>query len=146
MPRTVMVAPHRSVDDVARRYREARDSIERRHWRLVWLVAQGHRVSEGAQVVGDTPNWGRAIIRRDNAEGPAGLMDHRHHNPGRASLLTPALRAELRTALDGLAPDGGAWTSAKVAAWIAIQLGRPVAPARGWETLRALGFTPHRFR
>jgi len=57
------------------------------------------------------------VVHRYNAAGPAGMGDRRHGNPGRRdrTLLTPALRTALRLALDGPAPDGGVWTSPKVA-------------------------------
>lgn len=146
MPRRATVTPHLSVDELHTRYRQASDPVERTHWQIVWLVASGHRLPEVADLVGYTPNWVRTILRRYNAEGPAGLVDRRHANPGQRPLLTPTLRAELAEALTGLAPDGGLWTCRKVAAWMADRLGRPVGEPRGWETLRALGFTPQRPR
>ena len=66
----------------------------------------------------------------------------RHANPGAQLLLSPALQAALDQALDGPAPDGGLWTSAKVAAWISAQLHRPVHVTRGWEWLQRLGRRP----
>ncbi|MGI8406242.1 MAG: helix-turn-helix domain-containing protein [Thermomicrobiales bacterium] len=61
-------------------------------------------------------------------------------------MLGPALRAELRQALADPPPDGGLRTCVKGAAWTADRLGRPVGDQRGWEALRALGFTPQRPR
>lgn len=146
MPRATTLSPHLSGDDLARRYRQAHDPVERSHWQIVWLVAQGHPVPTVATLVGYTANWVRTIIRRYNAEGPGGLTDRRHQNRGQPPLLGPALKAELARALEDPAPDGGVWTCGKVAAWMAERLGRPVAEARGWETLRALGFTLQRPR
>jgi transposase len=79
-------------------------------------------------------------------EGPAGIGDRRHGNPGAAPLLAATQQEQLRAALGGLAPDGGLWTGRKVAAWIGAAIGRSVDPARGWEWLRRLGFTPQRPR
>jgi len=146
MPRYATVTPQLSVEELAVRYRQAHDPVERTHWQLIWLVAQGHHVPEVAAVVGYSANWVREIVRRYNAEGPSGLIDRRQHSHGHPPLLTPALRAELAEALDGPAPDGGVWTCGKVAAWMADRLGRPVAEARGWEALRSLGFTLQRPR
>ena len=43
--------------------------------------------------------------------------------------------------------DGGVWTSGKVAAFLAAELGlASVAPQRGWEALRAIGWTIQRPR
>lgn len=147
MPRSATVAPHLAVEDLGHRYRQAHDPVERTHWQLVWLVAQGHHVPEVARLVGYTANWVREIVRRYNASGPDGLRDQRHaHHGGNPPLLSPALKAELADALDGPAPDGGVWTCGKVAAWMAERLGRPVAEARGWDALRALGYTLQRPR
>ena len=147
MPRVLTVTPRVSVDELAHRYRHAHDPVERTHWQIIWLVAQGHPVPEVATLVGYTANWVRAIVRRYNAEGPDGLADRRHQNRGQPPLLSPALLAELAESVaDGPAPDGGVWSCHQAAAWIAKRLGRPVADVRGWEALRTLGFTLQRPR
>ncbi len=146
MPRYAAVAPHVSVEDLAQRYRQAHDPVARTHWQLLWLVAQGRRVPEVATLVGYTADWVRIIIRRYNADGPAGMVDHRQTNPGARPLLTLETREALRTALAEPSPDGGLWTGHKVAMWMAERLGRPVHDVRGWEVMRALGFTPQRPR
>lgn len=45
-------------------------------------------------------------------------------------------------AVPGRPPDGGLWTSQKVATWIEQATGRRVRAQRGWEYLRRLGYTP----
>jgi transposase len=146
MPRYTTVAPHLSVHELAARYRQAHDLVERGHWHLLWLVAEGRRVPEVAAVVGYNANWVRTIIRRYNVDGPDGVGDRRATNPGARPLLTPEVREALREALAGPAADGGLWTARKVAAWMAERLGRSVGEVRGWEAMRALGFTPQRPR
>ncbi len=146
MPRRLTVASHLPTDALERRYRVCRDPVERSHWHMVWLVAVGHRAPEVATLTGYSVKWVRTIIGRYNADGPTGLTDRRHANPGQPPLLTPALREELRQALMTAPPDGGLWTGRQVAAWMAERLDRPVGEVRGWETMRALGFTPQRPR
>lgn len=146
MPRLLVVAPHLATEELEHRYRACRDPVERSHWHMVWLVAVGHRVPAVATLTGYSVKWVRTIIGRYNADGPSGLTDRRHANPGQPPLLTPALREALRQALTTAPPDGGLWTGRKVAAWMAEQLGRPVGEVRGWEALRALGFSPQRPR
>jgi len=146
MPRCLTVAPHLPVDELGSRYRHARNPVERSHWQMVWLVAGGQHCPAVARLTGYTEDWVRTIVHRYNTDGPAGLIDRRQHSAGHPPLLTPALRAALADALDGPAPDGGIWTCAKVAAWMADQLGRPVGEPRGWEAMRALGFSPQRPR
>jgi hypothetical protein len=118
MPRRLAVADHLPVVELERRYRAARDPVERTHWQLVWLVASGRTRAQAAAVTGYCVDWARAIVARYNAGGPDTLGDRRHANPGGAPLLPPAEQAELRAALAGSAPDGGVWTGRKVADWI----------------------------
>jgi transposase len=146
MPRCLTVVPHLPIDELASRYRQSRDPVERSHWQMVWLVAQGHTCPAVATLLGYSDDWVRTVVQRYNADGAAGLVDRRHANPGQRPLLTPDLRDELREVLATAPPDGGLWTSPKVAAWLATRLGRPVAKQRGWEALRALGFTRHQPR
>jgi transposase len=146
MPRRLTAAPHLPLEELERRYRAARDPVARTHWQIVWLVAAGRTCPQVAAVAGYSVDWVRAVLGRYNREGPAGLGDRRHANPGAAPLLTAAQQEELRAALAGPAPDGGLWTCRKVADWIGARVGRPVAEARGWEYLRRLGFSPQRPR
>ena len=146
MPRCLTLGPHLPDDELVHRYRASHDPVERSHWHILWLLAQGHHVPAVAAMTGYNENWVRTIIHRYNADGPAGVADRRHANPGQPRVLSPALREELRQALGGPAPDGGLWTCGKVAAWMAERVGRPVGEPRGWEAMRALGFTPQRPR
>lgn len=141
MPRCLELAPHLSADDLGHRYRHSRDPVERTHWHMVWLIAQGHHCPAVATMLGYGEDWVRTIMHRYNDAGPSGITDRRHANLGQPPLLSPALREELGEALDGDPPDGGLWTSPKVAAWMAARLGRPVSRQRAWEAMRSLGFT-----
>jgi len=139
------VAPHLDRAELRRRVR-ASPAADRLRWLAVRLVAEGRPATEVGALVGFSPEWVRALVHRYNAAGPAALGDRRRGNPGGAGLLAPGQREALRGALAGPAPDGGLWTGRKVAAWMAAALGRPVAPQRGWEQLRGLGWTPQRPR
>src|ERR687897_382879 len=120
MARPLIMPPHLSLDEVEQRYRRAGDSVARSHWQIVWLLAGGTPTREVSRVTGYSVNWVRELARRYRVDGPAGM--------------------------GGPAPDGGLWTGRQVAHWIAATLGRPVDPARGWEWMRRLGFTPQRPR
>jgi hypothetical protein len=47
----------------------------------------------------------------------------RRRNGASATILKPDLLAKLRVRLDEAPPDGGLWSSRKVAAWMAGELG-----------------------
>src|ERR671928_2182423 len=139
------VAAHLSADELARRYRAARDPVERSRWQMIWLLVSGRSLGEVAAVTGYSTRWVREVVRSYNAEGVTALADQRHANVGAAPLLDAEGQAALEAALHEPPPDGGQWSGRQVAAWIATWLHRPpgsVAPARGWEYLRRLGYTP----
>lgn len=131
---------HLALDELERRYRQASDPVARSHWHILWLLGQGRQTAEIASVTGYSLGWIRIIVGRYNAEGPSGVGDRRHDNPGQAPLLSAALRAELEQALEQPHPDGGLWTGPKVAGWMSEKLGRTVHPPRGWELLQQLNY------
>ncbi len=146
MARPLMLPPHLTLAELAQRYRRSDDAVARSQWQILWLLAGGASTVEVARVTTYSPNWIREIARRYREAGPAGIGDRRHGNPGAPPLLDAAQQEQLRLALGGPAPDGGLWTGRHVSHWIGRAIGRPVDPARGWEWMRRLGFTPQRPR
>jgi len=140
MPKRLTIQPHLSVEELANRYRQAKDPVERSHYQIVWLLAQGKTTQEVAQVTRYSLHWIRMIARRYNQVGPEALGDGRHDNPGAETLLTDVQQAQLWQALQGSAPDGGLWNGRKVAEWISELIGQPVDRHRGWEYLRQMTF------
>lgn len=83
--------------------------------------------------------WIEQLVVRYNAEGPDTLGDLRQRNGTSATILKPELLAKLRVRLTEPPGDGGVWTSPKVAAWMAQELGlEKVCAQRGWEALNKL--------
>jgi len=146
MARALRIPPHLTLDELEQRYRRAPDTVARAQWHILWLLAGGMATAEVARVTSYSVNWVREIAKRYREEGPVGIGDRRHGNPGAAPLLAATPQAQLRAALAGPAPDGGLWTGRHVAAWMSTALGRPVSPQRGWDWIRRLGFTPQRPR
>lgn len=142
MVKHIALQAHLGTSELERRYRRAQDPVERAHYQIIWLLAQGKRTGEVMAATGYSRKWVQEVARRYNWQGPPGLGDGRHHNPGGAPLLDAAARQELVGALGGDAPDGGVWSGPKVAAWIGERLGRRVHARRGWEYLRRLRFSP----
>ncbi|MFO1124064.1 MAG: winged helix-turn-helix domain-containing protein [Methylocystis sp.] len=86
--------------------------------------------------------WIEQLAARYNAEGPESLGDLRRRNGSAATVLKPDLLDKLRLRLKAPPDDDGLWTSAKVAAFLARELGlESVAVQRGWEALRACGMS-----
>jgi hypothetical protein len=129
---TLAVAGHLSTEELGRRYRAARDRVERGHLQVVWLLAQGRSRGEAARVMGLSGVWVAEVVRRYNAGGAEGLGDRRRGNAGARPLLGAEDEAALRAALAAPPADGGLWTGP----------GRKVWPQRGWDYLRKLGHSP----
>lgn len=140
MQKPLSIAEHLSVEEVERHYRRAPDRVARGQWQILWLLAGGQSTAQVAATTGYSLTWIRTVAHRYNADGPAGVGDRRHRNPGAKRLLTREQEQELDQALDGLAPDGGQWTCRKVADWMGQRVGRQLDARRGSEILRRLRF------
>jgi len=127
-----------SVDALRDRYVSSGDVMGARHFQTIWLLAKGHSVGEVAEMTSFGARWIEQLIARYNALGPESLGDLRRRNGSAARVLDPDVLAKLRVRLKEPPDDGGLWTSAKVAACIARELGlEKVAVQRGWEALKA---------
>src|SRR5215212_6879020 len=133
------VAAHLSVEDLEAGFRSARDPTAVRHFQLIWLLARGHTIADVAAVTSFGRRWIAPLLARYNAKGPDALGDLRRRNGGVPRVLRPGLLERLRARLTQPPPDGGLWSSRKVAAWMASELGlAAVLPQRGWEALKAI--------
>ena len=141
------VAGHLSLAELQAGYRTSGDARLARHYQVVWLLAQGRSCAEVAQLTSLARRWVEQLLARYNQFGPSSLGDRRRGNGARATILTPAVLDVLRERLKSPPEDGGVWTSKKVAALIATELGlERVTEQRGWEALRAIGWTIQRPR
>jgi transposase len=136
------VADHLSVSALEEKYRSCTDVTAARHVQAIWLLAKGHAIAEVSATVSDARRWVERRLARSNAEGLDALGDLRRRNGTRPSVLKPELLDKLKARLRAPPPDGGLWTSSKVAAWMAGELGlAAVLPQRGWEALKAIGWS-----
>jgi transposase len=136
------IAGHLSVEALCERYVSSLDAREARHFQTIWLLAKGHSVGEVADMTSFGRRWIEQLAARYNAEGPASLGDLRRRNGSTASVLKADLLEKLRLRLKEPPDDSGLWTSAKVAAFLARELGvEKVAVQRGWEALKACGMS-----
>ncbi|AWM37231.1 hypothetical protein GobsT_48270 [Gemmata obscuriglobus] len=61
------VASHLTVEQIDERYRTCSDAAEKSRWHVVWLVSRPERpmsATAAAKLVGFTPAWGPAILKR----------------------------------------------------------------------------------
>jgi transposase len=136
------VVDHLSVSALEEKYRSCTDVTAARHVQAIWLLAKGHDIAEVSATVSYARRWVERLLARYNAEGVEALGDRRRRNGMRPSVLKPELLDKLKARLRAPPPDGGLWTSSKVAAWMAGELGlAAVLPQRGWEALKAIGWS-----
>src|SRR3954464_11405546 len=85
------ILPHLPPDQIYRRYRACRTGVEKTHWHLIWLLTRPEQPlapAHAAAPVGLTAVWARAVLKRRNADGPAGLSDRRKGACGGRGKLT----------------------------------------------------------
>ena len=141
------VADHLSVAELERRFVGCADRVEARHVQVIWLLAQGHTLRATSKVTAFGTRWIEQMLERYNASGPDALADGHRRNGPKPRLLTPEVLEMVRLRLAKPPPDGGVWSSRKVADVIAAHLGlERVLPQRGWDALQALGYALQRPR
>jgi transposase len=136
------VAGHLSVAALEERYEACEDVTSSRHFQTIWLLAKGHSTGEVARLTSFGQRWIEQLLERYNALGPSAMGDLRRSNGAPSKVLTPELLERLRARIAEPPPDDGVWTSGKVARWMAGELGlASLAAQRGWEALRAIGWS-----
>lgn len=136
MARRIRLEPHLAVDELARRYRAAKEPHERSWWQILWLLARGQLARDIAESTGYSRYWIGQIAKRYNVEGPAGMTNRQYTQSHRAApLLAPDQLTELAVAVRGPAPEGDEWLGRTVAAWMSQRLGRSVGVQVGWAYL-----------
>jgi transposase len=143
----VAVAEHLGLAELQAGWRESKDATLARHYQVIWLLAEGRSCAEVARLTGFVRRWVEELLVRYNRFGPLSLGDRRRGNGAKPKILTPEVLAMLRERVKTAPDDGGVWTAKKVAAVMAAELGiAAVAEQRGWEALRAIGWTIQRPR
>jgi len=138
MPKRISITPHLNTDELGQRYRQAQTVIERSHFQIIWLLAQGKRTEEVAEVTGYSRSWIYELVRDYNHHGPECLGDGRRDNPGATPLLNDEQQAVLLQVLRDPPPDGGLWNGRKVADYLSDLLDKSISRQQGWVYLRQL--------
>lgn len=133
--RTLKLKDHLTQEEIEKRYRGSGDGVARSQWQIIWLFGQGKSSQEVANVTGYCITWVRTIIGRYNEDGPAGIGDRRHKNPGRRGALSARQNERLKELVREGAARNENWNGQRVAAWMSEQLGRPVYVQRGYAWL-----------
>ena len=95
MPKRISIITHLTIDELEQRYRQASHPIERSHYQIIWLLAQGRTTSEVASVTGYSRDWIYELVRSYNCLGVEALGDLRRTNPGGTPKLDDVQQAQL---------------------------------------------------
>ena len=136
----LQVSAHLTPAELLARFKQCQDADERLRWQAVLLKSEGRSAVDIADVCKRREDWVRRTVRAFNERGPDAMTDRRREN-GREAVLDEGLRLQLSAALRGDPPDGGLWTSGKVANWITARTGTKVSERTGWAYLVKAGFT-----
>ncbi|MEP6540874.1 helix-turn-helix domain-containing protein [Microcoleus vaginatus GB1-A2] len=80
MPKRLSIELHLSIDELEKRYRGAKAPVERTHYQIIWLLAQGYSSAEVAEVTGYSRSWIYEWVWGYNRIGPETLGDGRRPN------------------------------------------------------------------
>lgn len=139
MPKYLEVKPHLRTHELEKRYKQSQQITERNHYHIIWLMSQGRRVPEVAEIVGYNVERVRQIVRQYNVAGPASLTDKRAGRSGRRRLLSAHEERDLQNEVEEAFAQGQPYTGVQVAHRMSELLGCAVYPARGWELLLRWG-------
>ena len=109
MPKRIQITPHLTVEELEQRYHQANDGIERSHYQIIWLLAQGHPSQAVAQSTGYSRSWIYELVWGYNRLGVEAVGDKRHQNAGAPPLLDEFQQAQLWQLLQEPPADGDLW-------------------------------------
>lgn len=141
MAKPIELKPHLSSEELRKRYHGCQKAQEKVRWHALYLISTGMIAAEAARKVGRASSWMTNLARRYNEQGAEALARRKNAKVSPRASLDERLGEQLAAALRGTAPDGGIWTSPKVARWISERTGKPVHRVTGWRTLERLGFS-----
>ena len=79
MPKRIRITPHLSVKELEQRYRQATGAVERSHYQIIWLLAQGRRTEEVTAVTCYSRDWIYELGRSYNRLGTEALCERRYN-------------------------------------------------------------------
>ncbi len=133
------VVEHLSVAELEARYQASEDVTSSRHFQTIFLLAKGHSTRKVAEITSFGLRWVEQLLERYNAFGrPLWAIFDETIAASRGSETSLLQRLGVR--LTHRRPTA-VWTSGKVARWMADELAGRLAPQRGWEALKAVGWS-----
>jgi len=135
------IAGHLSIDALRERYVSSFACAPGAAFPDDLAAGQGHSVAEVSRMTSFGPRWIEQLAARYNA-GPDSLGDLRRRNGTSATILKPETARQTARAFAGAAQRRRRVDEPKDRRLDAQELGlAKVCPQRGWEALKALGWS-----
>ena len=114
MPKTIVLEPHLTKDELHKRYRDCRAHNEKLRWKALHLIATGVRAADAARRLRFGRRVGSANSPPAITKTPPTAADKIPSRArGQEPTLTAELSLELAAALHKGAPDSRLWTANK---------------------------------
>ncbi len=113
MPKRITVAPHLPPLGTGGSLRQAKDPVERSHYQIIWLLAQGKPSEQVASVTGYSRIWIYELVRGITELDLKCWETYVIKTQVVPHCLMMCNKRTREQALQGLAPDGGQWTWAE---------------------------------
>lgn len=141
MGRRINLKMHDCKEDIEAAFRTEPDGVRKGNLQAVMMVSKGRPTIDVRENTTYSASWIYVQCRRYSEGGLENVYDRRKNNGGHRRLLNDELQEELRVLLSGPPPDGGLWTSPKVAAWMGEKLGREVNFKVAWAIMKRMGYS-----
>ena len=82
MPKRISIEPHLSLEELEKRYRQAKDPVERSHYQIIWLLASGRSSQEVSEIISYSLSWIYELVWGYKSIRPESLGDKRREHPG----------------------------------------------------------------
>jgi hypothetical protein len=142
MPPRLIVAQHLTHQERKPRYRSTNQPTVRSHDPMAWRVAEGHTVTEAAELLGSARQRSARVIHRystRDSEAFGEQRHHSHHSSAHPGTAIAAARVERTAALAGPAPAGDQWSSPAVSRRLEDRLERKLPVQRAYERAAQVG-------
>lgn len=127
-------------------YKVSTCAVERRRAQFFAFLAEGKSEAETLDLTRYSVSGARQIIGRYHRLGLDGLKDARHGNRGAPPVLTAEEQQQFAAALQHDFDQGIVWDGKKAQSWVKETFGKDIYLSRGYEQLRAAGFSPQKPR
>ena len=141
MPAPIKLLPHLTTEEMKTKFYNCQRAQEKLRWQALYLISKGEKRGHIIRRLGRTQGWIANLVKHYNQEGESAVLNKKIGQLKSSRRVSAELAIELEAALRQRAPDGGIWTSNKVATWIQEKTGEKTHPTTALRAMHRLGFS-----